>query len=82
MYCKGTLFILCVIQELLNNVVRGSGTIKEIEVKMLDAVLGKLLLVILWFIEPDDHCHAHFFENGDIVLRCKRSVLISHVQWS
>ena len=74
-------FMLSVVQELVYYIIFWAGAIQEVEVHVLDAVLGKLLLVVLWLVQSDNHGHAHLLENGDVVLRRERPVLISHIQW-
>lgn len=41
-------------QELWDNLVGRGCAIKEVQVQVLDALLSKLVLFVLWLIQPDD----------------------------
>lgn len=79
---NGALLSLNGLEELIDDVVRRSGSIEEVKVEMLDAVLGKFLLVILWLVQPHNESYTKLLENWNIVIGCERSILISDVKWS
>ena len=55
-------------------------TLEGTHLQLVVLLLGKLLLVVLRLVQSDHHGHAHLLENGHVVLRRERSVLISHIQ--
>lgn len=50
MNSKSTLLSLSVVQKLINNAVWRRRSVQEVKVKVLDSILGELLLVILWLV--------------------------------
>lgn len=80
MNCDCSLFFLNSIQKLLNNVIRRCRTIKEVQIKVLDAGFDELLFIVLGFVQPDYESNSKLFKDWDIVIRSERSILICHVQ--
>jgi hypothetical protein len=75
-------FFLYSFQELVNDLIRGCATVQEVQVNVFKAGFSELGLVVLWFVQSDNEGDAEFFEDGDIVVRCERTVLISHIEWT
>ena len=49
---------------------------------MLDASLDKLLPLILRLVESDNEVNAELLEDGDVIIRSERTILISDIKWS
>jgi hypothetical protein len=47
---------------------------------MLDTCLNELLSIVLWLVKSDNQLHSELFEDWDVVIRCERTVLISHIE--
>lgn len=72
-------FLFGRLQEFLDDVVWRGGTIQEVQVEVFDARLDKLLLFVLGLIEANDERYAELLENGNIVIRSERAVLVGHI---
>lgn len=77
---NSTLFCLSGRQKLVHDMIWWCGPIQEVEIEMLDARLGELLLIILWLVKPDYERHSHLLKDWHVVLRCERAILISDIK--
>ena len=73
------LFCLSSLEELLHDVVWWGRSIQEIEINVLDAGLDEFLFLVLGLIQTHNEGNSKLFENGHIVIRCERSVLVGHI---
>lgn len=67
MYGNSSLFVLNSIQEVLDDVIFGAGTVGEVEFHVFYAVLGESFSFVLFFVKSDDKIDAKFLEDGNIV---------------
>jgi hypothetical protein len=49
---------------------------------MLDALLHKLLLVVLGFVQTNNQRNSHLLEDRHVVVRRERAISISLIQWA
>ena len=49
---------------------------------MSDTIFSKLVLFVLWLVEPDDEADVHLLKDWHVVLRCEGAVSVGHVQWA
>lgn len=80
--CDSSGLVFCSCEELRDDLIRRCRSIDEEEVEVLDALLGELGLLILRLIETNNERNAHSLKNGDVVVRGKRAISISDVEWS
>lgn len=73
-------FVLCGSEELGHDFIGWGSSIKEVQVEMLDALLGKFGLLILRLVQSDDQRDSHSLEDGHVVIWSERTVSICHVQ--
>lgn len=81
MNSNSSLLSLNSIQEFLDYIIRRSGTIEEVQVKMLDSSFDEFLFVVLRLIQTNDQRNAKLFEDWHIVFRGERSIFIRHIKW-